>query len=55
MGKLLLFNRENRPDSEHAEPVKDAELVLFTGVRYQRQETEEETKPGVESKRERGA
>ena len=54
MGKLLLFNRENRPESEHAEPAKDAELVLFTGVRYQRLETDEEIEPGVESKRENG-
>lgn len=54
MGKLLPFARGKRPEPEHVERDTDAELVLFTGVRYQRQNPEDESPPDAEPKRENG-
>ncbi len=45
MGKLLLFAKTRRPNSEPFERDKDAELVVFTGIRYERQTAEDEPPP----------
>ena len=37
-----VFARENRPESEQIDPKKEAKLVMFTGVRYERRETDED-------------
>ena len=54
MGKLLSFARKIRPASEHNARDEDAELVLFTGVRYQRQGPDDESPPDAEPQRENG-
>jgi hypothetical protein len=55
MGQVLVFARGKRPAPEQVERDTDAELVLFTGVRYQRQNPEDELPPDAEPKRENGA
>jgi hypothetical protein len=45
MGKLLLFSLMKRPETGHSDTDGDAELVMFTGVRYERQKSDEENKP----------
>ena len=55
MGQVLVFARGKRPAPEQVERDMDAELVLFTGVRYQRQSPEDELPPDAEPKRENGA
>ena len=55
MGKLLLFARENRPESGQTDPKKDAKLVMFTGVRYERRETDEDDRNGKDKKRKNGS
>ena len=55
MGQVLPFARGKRPAPEQVERDTDAELVLFTGVRYQRQNPENESPPDAEPKRENGA
>lgn len=37
MGKLLVFAREHRSEAEQSMPNEEAQVVLFTGVRYERQ------------------
>lgn len=54
MGKLLLFARVKRPETEHVDVEREAELVMFTGVRYERQKSDEDKEPSVEPQRERG-
>ncbi len=45
MGILLLFPRANRPESEQIDADKDAELVMFPGVRYERREADDGDEP----------
>lgn len=54
MGKLLLFARGNRPESEQVDPKKDAELVMFTGVRYERHDADENDRNDKDTKRKNG-
>ncbi|MBU1176334.1 MAG: hypothetical protein KKH72_13090 [Alphaproteobacteria bacterium] len=55
MSKLLPFARKKRPESEHPEREEDAELVLFTGVRYQRQSPDDESPTDARKQRENGS
>ena len=55
MGKLLLFTGTNRPESAHVARDTDAELVVFPGVRYERQETQDDNRSVKEQQREKGA
>ena len=54
MGKLLQFARGTRPDTERADEKREAELIMFTGVRYERQAEKEDKRPDAEPKRESG-
>ena len=54
MGKLLLFTLAKRPETEHADREEDAELIMFTGVRYERRESEEDKRIDTKSQRESG-
>lgn len=55
MGKLLQFARKNSLPSDPVDRDGDAELVLFTGVRYQRQSPDDESQPDDEPQRGNGS
>ncbi len=52
MGKLLPFPPTSRPESEQVESDREAELVMFPGVRYERHESDEDHDPDAHRKRE---
>ncbi len=54
MGKLLKFAKVKRPDSGHVVHDREAELVVFTGVRYERQQTDDDKHPSSAPRRENG-
>ena len=54
MGKLLLFTRARRPETEHVDRQENAELIMFTGVRYERQESDEDKQADDKPQRESG-
>jgi hypothetical protein len=55
VGKLLQFERAMRPDTENTDSRREAELVMFTGIRYERQEKDAEKAPGTAPQRESGS
>ena len=55
MGKLLPFPPPDRPESAQVEIDREAELVMFPGVRYERRESDEEHDPDADRKRESGS
>ncbi len=55
MGKVLLFPQTSRPESAQVETDRDAELVMFPGVRYERSESDETQDPDARRKRESGS
>lgn len=54
MGKVLQFARVVHPESEPADEKREAELIMFTGVRYERQAESGDKRPEPEPKRESG-
>lgn len=54
MGKVLRFERVDHSESEHVEHDGDAQLVMFTGVRYERHEPDEDDKPVTPPRRKTG-
>lgn len=47
MGKLLVFARENRSQPGRTAPNEEANVVLFTGIRYERHQRPEKPKPNT--------
>ncbi len=57
LGKLVLFEKRGRSPKARPEPAEPAEIVLFTGVRYERNGTTLPDKPtgsATGTKRRRG-
>lgn len=56
MGKLVQFERRRRATQPHLEASQGAEILIFTGVRYERSAPVTPTKPTTSSgtKRKRG-
>ncbi len=54
MGKLVQFEGRRRlPGEERAARAQSAEILIFTGVRYEREAPATPTKPTTTSKRKR--
>ena len=56
MGNLVQFERRKEPEPDRPAPSAEAEILIFTGVRYERQADAAPTKPTASSggKRTRG-
>ena len=57
LGKLVEFERRRRDSKPRSIKQAPAEILIFTGVRYQREEAKEPDKPttaSARSKRKRG-
>jgi hypothetical protein len=56
LGNLVQFERRKEPESDRPAPTAEAEILIFTGVRYERQTDAAPTKPTASSggKRKRG-
>jgi len=54
MGKVLPFPPISCPKSAQVETDREAELVMFPGVRYERSERDETQDPDASRKRESG-
>ena len=53
MGKLVNFERRKPAQSPHLGPPQGAEILIFTGVRYERGEPVTPTKPTTSSRAKR--
>lgn len=57
MGKLVRFKRSKRPIPAHPGESEGGRVLIFTGVRYERQtesDTEKRRRPAGKRKRKRG-